>query len=94
MLGDFPGALYGQGVRCVHGLLKRLYVKTAVAGSITAPQTGDPAVHLRSAQRGDPIQAGQSRFYAVYYRDPNIPFPCDSSRNFNITQTQGVLWGP
>jgi len=88
------GVLYGQGVRCALGLIKRLYVKTAAAGSITAPQPGDPSVHARSESRGDPIQAGESRYYAVYYRDPTIPFPCDSSRNFNITQMQEVLWGP
>src|SRR6185369_12380516 len=34
------GAPYGQGIRCVAGTLKRLYSKSAVAGSITAPDFG------------------------------------------------------
>src|SRR5206468_8028545 len=56
------GVVYGQGVRCVGGALKRLFVKTAVAGSITAPDfgAGDPTVSARSAALGDVIQPGQS----------------------------------
>jgi hypothetical protein len=90
------GIVYGQGVRCVGGSLKRLFVKTAVAGTITAPDfgAGDPTVSARSAAKGDVIQPGQSRYYLVYYRDPNVLGGCPASSTFNATQTGQVSWWP
>ena len=90
------GAIYGQGVRCVGGSLKRLFVKTAVAGSITAPDfgAGDPPVSIRSAATGDLIQPGESRYYLVYYRDPTVLGGCPASATFNATQTGQVTWWP
>jgi hypothetical protein len=88
------GVVYGQGVRCVGGALERLFVKIAVAGSITAPDfgAGDPTVSARSAARGDVIQSGQSRWYLVYYRDPIVLGGCPASSTFNATQTGRVDW--
>jgi hypothetical protein len=88
------GVVYGQGVRCAGGALRRLFVKTAVGGSITAPDfgAGDPSVAARSAARGDVIQPGQSRWYLVYYRDPNVLGGCPASSTFNATQTGRVDW--
>jgi hypothetical protein len=90
------GVVYGQGVRCVGGATKRLYTKTAVAGSITAPDfgAGDPTVSARSAAKGDVIQPGQSRWYLVYYRDPIVLGGCPASSTFNSTQTGRVDWSP
>jgi hypothetical protein len=90
------GAVFGQGVRCVAGTLKRLYAKTASAGSITAPEfgAGDPTVSARSASTGDVIQPGQSRWYAVYYRDPIVLGGCPAGSAFNATQTGEVEWLP
>jgi len=86
------GIVFGQGVRCVAGTLKRLYTKTASGGSITAPQAGDPSVSTRSAALGDVISAGQSRWYLVYYRDPNVLGGCPASSTFNATQTARIDW--
>jgi Tol biopolymer transport system component len=88
------GLVYGQGVRCVGGSLRRLYVKSAVAGSIVAPNfgAGDPSVSARSAALGDAITAGQSRWYLVYYRDPSVLGGCPASSTFNATQTGRVDW--
>jgi Tol biopolymer transport system component len=90
------GVVYGQGVRCVGGALKRLFVKAAVAGSITAPDfgIGDPSVSTRSAATGDVIQPGQSRWYLVYYRDPVVLGGCPPSSTFNATQTGRIDWSP
>ncbi len=90
------GLVYGQGVRCVGGTLTRLFVKQAVAGSITAPDfgVGDPTVSARSATKGDVIQPGQSRYYLVYYRDPIVLGGCPASSTFNATQTGRVDWSP
>jgi Tol biopolymer transport system component len=88
------GVVYGQGVRCVGGVLKRLFVKSAVAGGITAPDfgAGDPPVSARSSAKGDVIQPGQSRWYLVYYRDPIVLGGCPASSTFNSTQTGQVAW--
>jgi hypothetical protein len=90
------GLVYGQGVRCAGGATKRLFVKTAVAGSITAPDfgAGDPTVSARSAAKGDVIRPGQSRWYLVYYRDPIVLGGCPASSTFNATQTGQVTWWP
>jgi hypothetical protein len=90
------GVVYGQGVRCSGGALKRLYTKTASGGSITAPDfnAGDPQVSVRSAALGDTILAGQSRWYLVYYRDPIVLGGCPATSTFNATQTGQVTWSP
>jgi hypothetical protein len=80
----------------VGGTLKRLYTKTAVAGSILAPSfsAGDPPVSVRTAQLGAPIAPGATRFYLVYYRDPIVLGGCAVSNTFNATQSGAVLWNP
>ena len=92
--GPAGGIVYGQGVRCVGGSLIRLFVKSAIAGSITAPDfgAGDPTISARSAAKGDTIQAGQSRWYLVYYRDPTVLGGCPSSSTFNATQSGRIDW--
>jgi hypothetical protein len=90
------GVVFGQGVRCVAGALKRMYVKTASGGAISAPNQagGDPSVSARSAQLGDPIQPGGSRWYLVYYRDPNVLGGCSAASTFNATQGVRIDWQP
>jgi Tol biopolymer transport system component len=88
------GVVFGQGVRCAGGALKRLYVKGASGGSITAPGPGDPSVSARSAALGDPIGAGTGRWYAVHYRDPLVLGGCPAASTFDVTQTQLVGWTP
>ncbi|MBK7641442.1 MAG: hypothetical protein IPJ19_00085 [Planctomycetes bacterium] len=90
------GVVFGQGVRCVTGVLKRLYTKTAVGGSITAPNLGggDPSIPARSAALGDVIGAGTTRWYAVYYRDPIVLGGCVATSTYNITNTAQVVWQP
>ena len=90
------GAVYGQGVRCVGGTLKRLYKKSAPGGSFFAPDwpIGEPPVSTRSAAIGNPILPGQSRWYLVFYRDPIVPGGCPAASTFNATQTGLVSWAP
>jgi len=90
----FSGSAFGQGVRCAGGGLKRLYVRTAVAGSISVPNfgLGDPTIPARSAALGDPITTGQPRYYMAYYRDPIVLGGCATSATFNGTNTAQVLW--
>ena len=93
---DANGTAFGQGVRCAGGSLKRLFAKTAVQGSITAPDlaSGDPTISARSAALGVPIQPGQPCAYLVYYRDPIVFGGCATTQTFNCTQTGTVTFWP
>jgi hypothetical protein len=88
------GVNFGQGKRCAGGTLKRLYLKAAIGGSITAPTGADPSIHARSAALGDPLSAGAFRYYYVYYRDPIVLGGCSATLTFNATDTVQMLWRP
>jgi Tol biopolymer transport system component len=90
------GLVFGQGVRCAGGQLKRMYVKTAINGSITAPDfsASDPTVSTRSATLGVPIQPGETRYFLVFYRDSTVLGGCPALSTFNATQTGSATWWP
>ena len=88
------GVVFGQGVRCTAGALRRLYTKSAVGGSITAPSGGDPSVSARSAALGDVLGVGSTRYYQVYYRDPVVLGGCSATSTFNITDLLELTWNP
>jgi hypothetical protein len=92
--GHATGIAYGMGVRCTSGTFKRLFTKSAVGGSITAPDflAGDPTISARSAALGNVITAGSSRWCFVYYRDPIVLGGCSPARTFNATQTGRIDW--
>jgi hypothetical protein len=84
---------FGDGLRCVGGTLKRLYAKSASAGLASAPGMTDMPITARSAALGDPIGAGETRNYFVYYRDPNATFcPAPSGATFNATNAFSIVW--
>lgn len=86
---------FGQGLRCVGGSIKRLYTTIALSGgTASVPQSGDPNVHTRSAALGDFINAGTTRSYYVYYRDPIVLGGCASANTFNTTQSMQAIWVP
>jgi hypothetical protein len=64
------GVTFGDGVRCMGGPLRRLYVKNAVAGVVSAPVGAEPSITTRSAALGDILLPGTTRYYQVQYRDP------------------------
>ncbi|MBK7641566.1 MAG: hypothetical protein IPJ19_00725 [Planctomycetes bacterium] len=87
------GVAFGQGIRCIAGTLKRLYVKSpGGAGGITVPGAGDPTVSARSAALGDVITAGQHRYYMAYYRDPVVLGGCVGTSTYNATNSMDVPW--
>ncbi len=87
--------IYGDGLRCVGGTLKRLYAKNAVGGAVTAPQGADPSISARSAALGDPLSMGDVRYYQVYYRDPVATFcPNPPGNTWNIGNGISVIWLP
>jgi subtilase family serine protease len=84
------GILFGDGVRCASGQLKRLYTYNAVGGTVSAPAAFDPPITTQSANLGAPIPPGSKRYYQTYYRDPNLGF-C-SGMGFNVTNGMQVQW--
>jgi hypothetical protein len=88
------GIGFGQGVRCIGGSLKRLFLHAASGGSATFPQAGDPTVSAQSLARGDPIAAGQHRYYTAYYRDPIVLGGCPAASGFNVADALDVVWAP
>jgi hypothetical protein len=89
-----PGVAFGQGLRCIGGTLKRLFVHNAVLGIVSAPIGADAAVSSQSSALGDPISAGEMRFYQVYYRDPNVLGACAPDATFNASQALSIAWYP
>lgn len=85
-----PGISFGDGILCSTGNIKRLYVKVGNAGSITAPEAGDLSIKTRSADLGDVLNAGTTRYYQVYYRDANAGF-CPPN-TFNTSNGVEVSW--
>jgi hypothetical protein len=88
-----PGVPFGDGLRCVGGALKRLYVKHASGGIVSAPAPGDPSISARSAQLGDTITPGSTRSYQVYYRDPSLTFcPAPAGNTWNVSSATRISW--
>ena len=88
-----PGAVFGDGVRCASGALKRLYVKTAVGGMVSAPGLSEAGIRFLSGSLGDPIANGTTRWYQVYYRDSNASFcSAPAGGTFNVTSALAILW--
>jgi hypothetical protein len=89
-----PGsASFGDGLRCVGGSLKRLYVNSASSGAANAPGAGDLSITAQSAALGDPIAPGSTRYYQTYYRDPNLAFcPPPQGDAWNVTNGVIVVW--
>jgi hypothetical protein len=81
-------------LRCIGGTLKRLFVHSAVGGIVSAPTAGDAAVSAQSAALGNPILAGETRLYQVYYRDPTVLGACAPDATFNASQALSIAWYP
>ena len=84
---------FGDGLRCVGGNLKRLYVANATGGVVSAPAAGDASISQRSAALGDPLAPGATRHYQVWYRDPDPTFcPAPAGATFNVGNGLSIVW--
>jgi hypothetical protein len=86
---------FGDGARCITGNLVRLYAKSAAGGSVFAPDAaaGESPITQRSALLGDPIPAGATRHYQVYYRDPDPSFcPAPPGNTWNVSSALTIPW--
>jgi len=107
-MGELPSALslvfqgdefisssvpFGDGLGCIGGNLKRLYVRNAAVGQLDAPTGSEPSITARSAALGDPIAPGETRYYQVYYRDPSSSFcAAPAGSTFNATSGIRISW--
>ncbi len=90
---QLAGTLFGDGVRCAGGALKRLYAHNASGGLVSAPAGGDLSVSQRSAQLADVLAPGSLRVYQVYYRDPSASFCAAPAGNtWNVSNALRVTW--
>ncbi|MBI5364785.1 MAG: PD40 domain-containing protein [Planctomycetes bacterium] len=86
-------APFGDGLRCVGGLIKRIQARTSAGGFALFPEAGEPSISARSAIVGDPIPIGATRHYQAYYRDADPTF-CPAGGTANSSQAVAVLWEP
>jgi hypothetical protein len=90
---SMPGVAFGDGLRCISGTLKRLYAKSATAGSVSAPGPSDNSITVQSSLLGDPIAPGSTRYYQTYYRDPSPTFcPAPQGNTWNISSAVSITW--
>jgi hypothetical protein len=80
-------AVFGDGLRCAGGQLRRLATKSMAAGAASYPQGTDPKISVL----GLVPPSGGVRYYQVFYRNPNGS-PCGAL--FNITSGVNVIWQP
>lgn len=89
--GGLGNALpFGDGSSCLAGTLQRLYNRTAVGGTASAPGPGDPTIRQRSAALGSTVGHGATRRYQAFYRDANATF-CPPN-TFNVSSGVSITW--
>ena len=87
-----PASPFGDGLRCIGGELLRLNVTNASNGDAYYPACPFPASILaRSAELGDPIAPGATRYYMTYFRDPSAVF-CPAGGTFNASNAIALTW--
>jgi hypothetical protein len=93
--GPPTGFQFGAGVRCVGGILKRIYKGNASRGSIVFPSGSQPNVHSASAAKGYTIVPPITLHYFAAYRNSAAGTPCGSaSLGYNATNAGSVAWVP
>jgi hypothetical protein len=95
MQGQDPTAAqfaYGNGLRCIQGPLKRLYIVTPTPASVTTPDdstTPTTKMSDRAAALGDVYFPGVIRGYQFLYRDP-----LGACGTYNASNGVLVVWAP
>jgi len=82
-----PGSLWGDGLRCAGGSLKRLGVRFSDATGYSDTSAWATSISVRAGN----ILAGDTKYYQLWYRNP-FNSPCGS--DFNASNGVAVLWAP
>ncbi len=88
------GFVFGQGIRCAGGSIKRMYIHLASGGVVSAPAGSDAHITTRSAALGSVITPGSTRWYQAWYRDPTVLGGCPILSGYNASSGQAIIWGP
>ena len=83
------GTPYGDGLRCVSGLVIRLGYTFNAGGESAWPQAGAAPIHVGGAI---PATGAATRHYQAWYRDVAAGY-CTPNR-FNLTNGVSVVWVP
>ena len=95
MQGENPTAAvfaYGNGLRCIAGPLKRLFIITPTPGAVTVPDdstTPGSTFSAAAAAHGDVYFPGVMRGYQFLYRDP-----LGACGTYNASNGVLVVWAP
>ncbi|MDE0892755.1 MAG: VCBS repeat-containing protein, partial [Planctomycetota bacterium] len=76
------GNVFGDGLRCAGGNVKRLQVRFSASG------TSQTSVSISNAAGN--VSAGSVKRYQLWYRDPSVNAPCQSG--FNLTNGIEITW--
>ncbi len=79
-----PGVLWGDGLSCAGGALKRLQLRFSSPAGSSSTTIGI------SAKAGN-IAAGDTKYYQIWYRDP-AGSPC--GHDFNSSNGYAITWLP
>ena len=85
--GSSNAYVFGDGVRCVSGQIRRMGIVAASNGVASWPPPGTDPIALR----GLVPAAGGTRYYYVNYRDV---LPWCTTATFNLTDAQRIVWVP
>ena len=81
-----PGAIWGDGLQCAGGQLKRLGVRFADGAGYSDTSGYTLPVSVLAGN----ITAGDTKYYQCWYRNPNGS-PCGS--DFNASNGLAITWG-
>jgi len=85
-----PGNIWGDGLQCAGGGLKRLGVRFADASGNSDTSAWATPISVKAGN----IIAGDTKYYQCWYRNPLNP-PCGAGVNdFNASNGYAVSWGP
>lgn len=82
------GSVLGDGLRCVNGSIVRLGTKLNALGASQYPQAGELPISVR----GQVPAAGGTRYYQIWYRNPD-PLFCTGAM-YNLSNGYALTWTP
>lgn len=80
-----PGHVWGDGLRCAGGQLKRLGVRVADAAGASDTTAWTTPISVKAGN----VQAGDTKHYQVWYRNP-ASSPC--GHEFNASNGYAITW--
>jgi len=85
-----PGLVWGDGLQCAGGQLKRLGVRFSSAAGASDTSAWATPISVKAGN----ILAGDTKRYQLWYRDNSGGQPCGVGVNdFNATNGYAVTWG-